>query len=139
MKHTIKMATICVVLGIAAVGCQKEKINESMDIVNPGYEIRTMTVSIDGVNHIETLQDGRALHDFLFRILALSEEGHRVSFRYNNAKTTVLPTKKTVTYSTTDPADAEAWISNMLDQGYTVYIEYDEKTGTYHCTAIIDD
>ena len=69
-------------------------------------------------------------------MLALAEEGHRVSFRNENASSQDALTKEVITYTTNDHDDAYTWAEKKLNEGYEVTVEYDRETGKYTCTAI---
>ena len=63
----------------------------------------------------------------------LAEEGHRVSFRNANQERGIK--KDVVTYTTKDRDAAYEWASQMGNDGYEVFINYDKTTGVYTCVA----
>lgn len=136
MKKVITTIALLAVLGTLAVSCQKENITEQANIVAENNTVYKVSYSIDGISYQITLIGDEAWHDFLNRMLALAEEGHRVSFRNEDGSSQVASSKDVVTYTTTNGDDAIKWANKMIHEGYTVSIEFDERTGIYTCTAI---
>ena len=134
-KRALTIALIAV-LGTMAVSCQKENINETTTAVSQIGTVRNMYYTIDGVNYHITLVGDEAWRIFLNQMLALAEEGHRVSFRNEDASSCVGSTKETVTYVTGNHDDAIAWADTMVDKGYDVTITFDEKEHKYVCIAV---
>ena len=124
------------VLATLAVSCHKERFDKETIMVEELNAVYNVRYSIDGVTYQVTLLGGDAWHDFLNRMLALAEKGHRVSFRLENAPSRVAFTKDVVTYTTSNHDDAYKWAEKMGNEGYEVIIEYDPRTGVYTCTAI---
>ena len=79
MKRTIKAVALLAVLSVAAVGCQKETVVVSQTGAEESGTVYTVRYSVNGVSHTETLIGEQAWADFLQRMLALAEEGHRVT------------------------------------------------------------
>ena len=96
-------------LATLAVSCQKESFNKETILVEEQNAVYKVRYSIDGVTYQVTLLGGDAWQDFLNRMLALAESGHRVSFRLENASSQVAFTKDVVTYTTTSHDDAYKW------------------------------
>lgn len=136
MKRTIITIALFAVLGTLAVSCQKENILGQNAVVAENGTMYTVSYTVDGVTHKITLVGEDAWHDFLHHMIALAEEGHRVSFRNEEAASNAAPTKETVTYTTTNHDDAYKWAEKKINEGYSVTIEYDDRTGIYTCTAI---
>lgn len=136
MKKTIKTVALMMVLGTLAVGCQKEQLSITPNIVAEDAAVYTLNYYVDGVLYTVTLQGEQALDEFLRNLFALANEGHKVSVRSGNAGNQILSSKETVVYTTTDEDDAKAWAKAMVKQGYVVDIEFDSKSGIYTCTAV---
>ena len=134
MKQKIRTIALLAVLGLAATGCQKESIVEPVSgmVVEDSSVIVSYTV--DGETMQGTFADEAEWNVFLERLLALAEEGHRVSFR--NAGQERSMTKETVTYVTKDHDEAHAWANAMMKQGYEVTIVFDDITHEYTCVAV---
>ena len=98
-------------------------------------ETYLITYSVDGVSMQTRLNGDEALRAFLRRLTALAREGHRVSARKTNTNNQAS-TKEVITYHTTSEDDANEWAAKMLNDGYDVTIDYDEKTGEFICIAI---
>ena len=141
MKVKIKSLALLAVLSIAAVGCQKENIVESQTAMQipQNASVRNITYTIDGVTFYAIIRGEQHWQDFLDTMFALVKEGHKVSIRNSNTSSNVLLSKQVVTYSTSSESDAQKWCDSMIDAGYAVSMEYDERTGLYICTAIGPD
>ena len=137
MNKTVKVIALCGVLGLTAVSCQKENlVEENTNLVVQARTVRTVFYAVDGVEHRITLIGDDAWNDFLQHMFALAEEGHRVTFRNEEAASSVVSSKETVTFITNMKDEAYAWCEAMVDQGYTVTFTYDPDTNTYKCIAI---
>lgn len=136
MKKTIKTVALMMVLGTLAVGCQKEQLSITPNIVAEDAAVYTLNYYVDGVLYTVTLQGEQALDEFMRNLFALANEGHKVSVRNGNAGNQILSSKETVVYTTTDEDDAKAWAKAMVKEGYVVDIEFDSKSGIYTCTAV---
>ena len=137
MTKSIKKVALLAVLSVAAVGCQKETIMvEPLTGVEADGTVYTVRYSVNGVTHTETLVGEQAWAEFLQRMLALAEEGYRVTVTRNAETAQYGMAKEVVTFKTKNKAEAYAWLDNMTGQGYLVTIEYDEQTGTYICVAV---
>lgn len=139
MKKTIVTFALVAVLGSLAVSCQKENIVDQTSIVAENGSIYKVRYSIDGTTHHFTIVGYDAWHDFLNWMLALAEEGHRVSFQKEDVERQTDSAKTTVVYTTTNHDDAYKWVDKMSDEGYEVTVEFDSRTGIYTCTAIRPD
>jgi len=136
MNKTITTIALFAVLGTMAVSCQKENFVNETTVVEENVTVYTVSYTVDGVTHQLTLIGEEAWQDFLHYMLALAEEGHQVTFRNEEAASRAVPTKETVTYTTTNGDDAIVWADKMIGQGYSVTIKFDEKSGVYTCIAI---
>lgn len=136
MRKTFTTIALFAVLGTLAVSCQKENINDEISIVAENDTVYTVSYSVDGVTYQITLTGDDAWHDFMNRMFALAEEGHEVSFRNEETASRIVSTKEVVTYSTKERDKAYAWAEAMAEEGYTVTISFDKKTGVYTCEAL---
>lgn len=136
MRKTFTTIALVAVLGTLAVSCQKENLIDQSTIVSESCATYTVQYSIDGVSHTISLIGEDSWHDFLDRMFALAEENHIVSFRNMEASSSTIPSKETVTHTTTNKSEAYAWVEKMSGAGYYVTITYDEKEGVYTCYAI---
>ncbi|MBQ6954996.1 MAG: hypothetical protein IJP80_00045 [Bacteroidales bacterium] len=136
MKKTIIGIALFAVLGTLAVSCQKEKFIDRPLSTEESSSVYRVTYSIDGVTYHLTLVGDDTWHDFLHRMIALAEKGHRVSFRNEEASSGTATSKDIVTFTTSSHDDAHKWAIEMADKGYEVSIEFDERTGIYTCTAV---
>ena len=136
MKRTIKAVALLAVLSVAAVGCQKETVVVSQTGAEESGTVYTVRYSVNGVSHTETLIGEQAWADFLQRMLALAEEGHRVTMSRSANTAQYSESKEVVTFTTKDKKKALAWVNEMLEAGYTVTFSFNPQTGEYTCVAI---
>jgi len=136
MYKTITTIALFAVLGTMAVSCQKENLVNENFVVAENVTVYTVSYTVDGVTHQLTLIGEEAWQDFLHHMLALAEEGHQVTFRNEEAASRAVPTKETVTYTTTNQDDAFYWSEKMVNEGYVVTIKFDKESGVYTCIAI---
>lgn len=135
MKIRNKTMLACAGMILLAGGCQKEQMNQQPMVVVQQEVTQTMVYSVDGQKYQIRLVGEEARMAFLQRMLALAEEGHRVTFRYGNSVSILGHTKESVTYTTSNHDDALNWSQMMLDKGYQVTIIYDKEHRQYVCTA----
>lgn len=136
MRKTFTTIALFAVLGTLAVSCQKENIIDETSIVAESGKVYTVSYTVDGVTHQLTLVGDNAWHDFLNRMFALAEEGYEVSFRNEETALRIVSAKEVVTYSTKNRDEAFSWAEAMIDEGYSVTINFDRKTGVYTCEAV---
>lgn len=136
MRKTLTTIALVAVLASMAVSCQKENFTDQTAIVVADCSNYTVQYSIDGVSHTVSLIGEDTWHDFLDRMFALAEEGHRVSFRKVENTSSTTAAKETVKHTTTNKDEAFAWADKMGKDGYAVTIRYDKETGVYTCYAI---
>ena len=133
MKKTLKKVALLTVLTLAATACQKEN-----DVLPLGTEQTSETLqvvyAINGQVYHATLSESE-WDAFVERMLALAREGYEVTFAKNTSSFT-SQSKEEVTFVTNSEQEAHAWANEMTDQGYTVSISYDKKTGKYTCIAV---
>lgn len=119
------------VIGLAVTSCQKD------NIVIPEATVTEMSVgySVGGNYGNVSLSNDAEWETFLNRMLALAREGYEVTIFSDNSNTS-SSAKEVVTFTTTLSDEATHWAKNMVEQGYSVTIVYDDKTGIYTCTAV---
>ena len=71
--------------------------------------VYTVRYSVNGVTHTETLIGEQAWADFLQRMLALAEEGYRVTVSRNVNQAQYPISKEVETFKTKKKAEAYAW------------------------------
>ncbi len=136
MRKTFTTIALFAVLGSLAVSCQKENIIDETSIVAENGKVYTVSYTVNGVTHQLTLVGDNAWHDFLNRMFVLAEEGHEVTFRNEETASRIVSAKEVVTYSTKNRDEAFSWAEAMIDEGYSVTISFDKKTGVYTCEAL---
>ena len=131
MKRTIK--TVAVLAGLLALaGCQKE--NTEWNNTMPTASGTTLYYNAGGEVGQTLLTSDEAWDLFMQRMLALAREGYVVVISPTNG-TSGHSTKEVVTFTTDNGDEATMWAKEMVNNGYSVSIAYDEKTGIYTCTA----
>lgn len=136
MKKTIRTIALIAVLGMAATGCQKEQMMETMVVVTNDESYLRITYMVDGECCLATFDSDEEWQAFLNRLFGWAEEGRSVCFCNAGATTSAKQNREIVTYTTRDESDAFLWADNMRKDGYKVYISFDSETGVYTCTAI---
>lgn len=136
MKKTIRTVALMMVLSMAAVSCQKETLVEPEATCMQVSTMRTIVYTIDGVGYQATLHNDAEWDAFITWMLALAREGREVTFYNPDAMDNTVCTKEVVTYTTSDPDDANAWAKQMADNGYQVKITYDNDHNVYVCIAV---
>ena len=130
MKINTKTVLIIGTLSMAAVGCQKDDClikhyNSSV------VETHSYKYAVNG----EILTSNEFGPNFFERMIALAREGYEVTI-FSNVPFSPNSSKETVTFTTSDADEATIGAKNMYDNGYTVTISYDKKTGIYTCIAV---
>jgi hypothetical protein len=132
MKKQAKRVALLAALTLAATACQKEN-----DITPLGTEQTSETLhvvyAINGEVYHATLSESE-WDAFVERMLALARKGYEVTFARNTSSLS-SQSKEVVTFVTEIEQEAHAWANDMIDQGYSVTISYDKKTGKYTCIA----
>ncbi len=123
------------VLGCLATSCQKENFNEMQISTEQQEALYTLQYTVDGVTYTQTLYSDEEYDALLHQLLLWAQEGKRVRFHDVNRHTGTNATKDTLHYDTTNENDAIAWCKARADEGYTVDMSFDPRTGLYHCTA----
>ena len=135
MKKTFKTFALASVLGILAVGCQKEDIVLTGNTTTEIAATQTVGYSVNGVYGESSIDDNFDWDAFLDRMMALAREGYNIVI-FSGNHSAGASTKDVVTFTTTDEDEAKAWAKDMMNQGYDVQITYDDKTGIWTCIAI---
>ncbi|MCQ2260550.1 MAG: hypothetical protein MJZ77_04050 [Bacteroidales bacterium] len=136
MRKTFITIALFAVLGGLTVSCQKENLIDETTVMAENETCHVVNYTIDGETYHLTLVGEDAWQDFLNYMLDLTEEGHEVSFRNEEAAQNIVSAKETVTHTTTNREEAYSWAKDMEHNGYDVIVQYDKKTKTYKCTAI---
>ena len=136
MKRIITTVALFTVLGTLAVSCQKDSFNLQDPINVENAKKYSVIYSIDGKSYHITLTGDNAWRDFLDRMFDLAEKGHRVTFCNEENHTQVISSKETIKFTTIKRQEAYEWAEQMVEDGYTVTVDYDSTTGIYTCTAI---
>lgn len=133
MKKQIKTLAIFIALSMVAASCQKDEVLSPIPV---GQEASANIVNytVDGKSFQALIISDQDWSEFLYRMLALAEEGRTVTISSQVSATS--STKETVTYTTTSKPDAYTWAGNMIAQGYDVTVTYDNTTGVFTCTAV---
>ena len=133
MKKQIKTLAIFIALSMVAASCQKEEVLLPIPV---GQETTANNVNytVDGKTFQAPINSDQDWSEFLYRMLALAEEGHTVTISSRVSATS--STKEIVTYTTTSKPDAHAWADNMTAQGYDVTVHFDNNTGIFTCIAV---
>lgn len=133
MKKQIKTLAIFIALSMVAASCQKDEVLSPIPV---GQEASANIVNytVDGKSFQALINSDQDWSEFLYRMLALAEEGRTVTISSQVSATS--STKETVTYTTTSKPDAYTWAGNMIAQGYDVTVTYDNTTGVFTCTAV---
>lgn len=134
-KRTIRVAFIAM-LGLAAVGCQKEPSVEPQNTATEQLTKITVLYSVNGAASQTTSCDDTGLDALMHRLVALAREGNVVVVSGSGSSSSPVQTKETVVYRTANEEDAVAWASNMVRLGFLVTITYDKSTNEFVCTAV---
>ena len=97
--------------------------------------VYTVHYALNGVMHTERLSNEAEYDALLLRLMALAREGYEVEISGGNAAQTLSMSKEVVTYTTKKESEAIAWSKQKIDEGYNVYVTYDQETGIYTCIA----
>jgi len=134
MKKNIKTIAVFAALSLIAASCQKDETVLLQQSSVQEATSNNVKYTIDGKEYCQIIRSEQDWSDFLYRMLALAEEGHIVSISSRVAATSLA--KEVVTYTTTNKTEAFNWADSMSDQGYDVTISYDNTTGVYTCIAV---
>ena len=133
MKKNIKTIAVFAALSLIAAGCQKDETILPQSTVQEATS-NTVKYTVDGKKYCQIIRSEQDWSDFLYRMLALAEEGHTVSISSRVAATSAA--KEVVTYTTTNKTEAYNWADNMTNHGYEVTVTYNNTTGVFTCIAI---
>ena len=131
MKKTIRTVALLSLLGLISVGCQKE------DISMLSTQVATTVVSYTAGDQCgqAALTDNETWGAFMDRMMALAKQGYIVTISNGNGLSTNY-SKEKVVFTTNSESEAKLWAMDMLQQGYSVQVTYDEATGLWTCIAI---
>lgn len=118
---------------MVAASCQKEETLSPIPVEQKAA-VNIVSYMVDGHSFQVVINSEPDWSDFLYRMLALAEEGHTVTISSRVSSTS--STREVVTYTTNSKPDAYAWADNMTANGYTVTVKYDPVTNMFNCTAI---
>lgn len=133
MNLNYKSVALFLDLSLVVASCQKENVVEQSVSAEDQQSFISVVYTVDDVTRHATFTDEESWRAFIHWMVALSEEGHRVSFEEDAVKYGM--TKETVTYVTSSQSDAETWSAKMAKDGYRVSVFYDKKTNLYTCEA----
>lgn len=136
MKKKFYSAAMLSVLSLMALSCQKESDYASESIIEESISMNTIHYTLNGVTYTVQINGEEDYSSLIERLLALAKLGQNVTFWRGESNCFASQSKEVVTYTTTSEKAAVAWAKNMADDGYSVNISYNEKTGIYTCTAI---
>ena len=135
MSKKTRTVALFIVLSMAAVSCQKENLFEIEGNPTEVTVSRTVSYMIDGTLYHATLHSDAEWDALMHRLMALAREGHRVMIANGNSVNTSSLAKEVVTFETTSEEEANHWAAQMVEAGYSVDIDYNDKTGVWKCTA----
>ena len=133
MKTTIKLLALLTAV-FALAGCNKDK---DVKPYSPRVEQeRFITYTVSNNVRTEHMMTDTEFDALLERFCESAEGGDKVSF-YNAKKrnTKNSGAKENVTFSTSDREAMKRWMREREDEGMTVTVTYDSKTGTYSGSA----
>ena len=131
MKKTIRIVALAGLIGLAATSCTKENVTDTVNVSN----VSTVYYTSGADTGSALITDYEAWDSFMDRMLALAREGYSVTISGGTSQFN-SQTKEVVTYTTNSEEAAKTWTKHMIDQGYSVEISYDDRTGIYTCTAV---
>lgn len=131
MKKSFKIMAVAGLIGLAATSCNKENVTDTVCVSN----VTTVYYSAGASSGSALVNDDEAWDAFMDRMLALAREGYSVTISGGTSQF-ISQAKDVVTYTTTSEEDAKTWTKHMIDEGYSVAISYDDRTGIYTCIAI---
>ena len=135
MNKTIRTVAFLSALSILSTGCKKEEIlMEPEKIVEQATAVYNVTYTVNDVEYNVSFSDEKSYYDFIFHLIGRTQSGDIVNIRLNNV-TCPYGFKEVVTYTTTSHDEATEWSIKMMNEGYSVVVVFDEKTGIYTCTA----
>ena len=130
-KHFVTLFSL---LGMLAVGCQKEEFADNVSAVEESQASFSLRYSLNGSSYYVSFQTEEDFNAFVEQLIALAREGYEVQMT-DGRTLRAQSSKETVTYDAKTQADAEAWAEDKVKQGYTVTISYDHVNELYHCVA----
>ena len=136
MIKKVYSVALFAVLATIAVSCQKENVMDlAWNHCSRSEHRDTVQYSVNGVLHKETLHNEGEYNSLLMQLMALSREGAVVEISDNNYSPSVLPSKESVTYTTSSDEAAAAWVRQKAGEGYRVRVTYDTANNVHICVA----
>lgn len=89
MKKNIKTIAVFAALSLIAAGCQKDETILPQSTVQEATS-NTVKYTVDGKKYCQIIRSEQDWSDFLYRMLALAEEGHTVSISSRVAATSAV-------------------------------------------------
>lgn len=135
MVKRTRTVALFIVLSMAAVSCQKETF---FDVDGNAVEqsvSRKVSYMIDGVFYQATLHNDADWDALMHRLLTLAREGHHVVIAQGDSVTSLSMSKDVITFTTTSEEEANHWAEQMIQQGYSVSINFDDEAGEWKCIA----
>ena len=135
MSKKTRTVALFIVLSMAAVSCQKENLFEIEGYPTEVTVSRTVSYMIDGTLYHATLHSDAEWDALMHRLMALAREGHRVMIANGNSVNTSSLAKDVVIFRTSSEEEANEWIKQMTEAGYTVTYGFDDETQQWICIA----
>lgn len=135
MKKTLTTMALVAVLGVMAVSCHKEQMNETMRQASDANDVRRVNYTVDGEMHQIELCSDEAWDAFVSRMMNLAQNGHVISMVDEEAADITYAAKEAIVFRTPNQQEAEAWSERMVKDGYTVEVAFDKKNGEFICVA----
>lgn len=130
MKKTIRTIAFLAFLAMATTSCQKDNCEFLYDA---GVTQTMIQYTVAGTTNTVTISGNEDWSLFMDNILALAREGYTVVI--NGDSRTNVKQMEAIVFTTTDPNEVKVWTNQMVNQGYTVTVDYNPSTGVYTCTA----
>ena len=135
MKKRIISVALLAVLSTMAVSCQKENVAEPQSKSAELGTVYTVSYSVNGITHTETLGSDAEYDALLMRLFALARMGYEVEIMNGNGPVSATLALEVITFSTSKEQEAIAWVKQKILEGYTVHVSFDQSTGMYNCIA----
>lgn len=110
------------------------KNNEPSNAFHSTMGASAVSFIIDGKSYTDEVRTEEDLTTLYLKILGYAKLGHRVCIAAPNSSCSDEHSES-INYSSANEHDVTAWATKMVKKGYSVTIDYDKKTRTYHCTA----
>lgn len=134
MKKVFISVALISVLATMTISCKKEEMYNLYPNAEDVNAVRIIRYTINGNEYNVTIYGENQWREFVNRMMALAYEGNEVHFTNESALNSSIASKDVHVYKTKDEDDANRWVREMADQGYTVNITYED--GVFICTAV---